>query len=406
MRKKISVLLIFLLLCIPIVTTGCTQKKEEEKTEEKTEKKEASGTPYKIGAVLSLTGDYSSLGGPEKNVIEMEVAKLNKNGGIKGHPVEVIYKDDKTDNTEAVKAVSQLIDQDKVICIIGASGTGQTLAMKPELQKASIPCVSLAGGNAISDPVDEWIFQVPWPNGVVVPKTLEYLKDKVEAKKIGLLYDSGGFGKDGKDVIEKEAGDYDIDVVSVESYGKDDTDMTSQLTKMKGKGAEAVVVWGAGKAPAIIAKNMKQLNMDVPYIGSHGIARKEFIEGAGDAAEGVVLAAGKIIVPDAYGEGSEAYDLAEEYINDYKDEYGEEPNGTFPAHAYDGIHIIFDALKRLDKLPDDVDPKELRGSIEETEGLVLTGGVFNYSAEDHYGTKPSDLIMIEVKDEKFSELEE
>jgi branched-chain amino acid transport system substrate-binding protein len=307
--------------------------------------------------------------------------------------------------TKAVTAAAKLIDQEKVIALLGATGTGQTMAIRSEIEKAQIPNVSLAGGNAISDPVNKWVFQVPWPNGVVVPKALQYLKDK-GIKSIALLYDSGGFGVDGQKVIEKEVSKYGMDLASSESYAPTDTDMTSQLTKIKGTDAGAVVVWGAGKAPAIIAKNMQQLDMKIPYVGSHGIARKEFIEGAGDSAEGVVFPAGKIIVPEAYGKGSEAFKLAEEYIKDYEQEFGEEPNGTFPAHAYDGIHIIFDALKRLDKLPDEVDPIELRDEIESTKNLVLTGGSFTFSKDNHYGTKPSDLIMIEVKDQKFAEAKE
>lgn len=396
MKKILSAVLVLLLCLMSFTAFGC-------KVAEKEKKKETSNTPYKIGAILSLTGDYSSLGGPEKNVIKMEVGKLNKEGGIKGHPVEVIYEDDGTDATKAVTAGAKLIDQDKVLAIIGTSGTGQTMAIRGEIEKAQIPNVSLAGGSAISDPANKWVFQVPWPNSVVVPRVLEYLKSK-GIKKIGLLYDLGGFGVDGQKVLEKEVGKYGIEIVSTESYDKDDTDMTSQLTKIKSAGAKAVVVWGAVKAPAIIAKNMKQLGMDVPYVGSHGIAGKEFIEGAGDAAEGVVFPAGKIIVPDAYGKGTKAYEVAIGYIDDYEKEYGDEPNGIFPAFAYDGIHIIFNALKRLDKLPEKVDPVELRDEIEKTEDLILTSGVFTYSAADHYGTKPSDLIMIEVKDKKFVEV--
>lgn len=281
MKKKICVLLVFLMFCLSLTAVSCTttEKKVEKKVEKK-EKKEASGTPYKIGAVLSLTGDYSSLGGPEKNVIEMEVEKLNKEGGIKGHPVEVKVEDDGTDATKAVTATTKLIDQEKVIAIIGTSGSGQSMAMRGEIEKAQIPDVSLAGGNAISEPVNKWVFQIPWPNGVVVPRTLDYLKKK-GIKKIGLLYDSGGFGADGKKVLDAEAGKADIEIVASESYGKDDTDMSAQLTKIKGAGAKAVVVWGAGKAPAIIAKNMKQLKMDVPYIGSHGIARKSSLRELG-----------------------------------------------------------------------------------------------------------------------------
>ena len=112
-----------------------------------------SGTePIKIGAIVSLTGSYAGLGEPEKKTIEMEVAKINDAGGINGRKVEVIFEDDGTDNTKAVAAVTKLISQDKVVAIIGSTGTGQSMAIRNEIDRAGIPQVSMAGG----DPASCW----------------------------------------------------------------------------------------------------------------------------------------------------------------------------------------------------------------------------------------------------------
>ncbi len=398
MRKGALIAIVLLLFCLSITTYGCKPAKEEK------EKSGVKGTPYKIGAVLSLGGGNKELDQLAKNVIELEVEKLNKQGGIKGHPVEVVIKDDGADSTKAVTVLTELIDQDQVIAIIGPTSNDSSMAALADIERAQIPIISLAGASFISAPVKKWVFQAPWPNGLAVSKTFNYLKNK-GIKRIGLLFEESSFGSDGKREMEEKAEEYGLEVVSSESYVEGEKDITSQLAKIKGVEVDTVLVWGAGKVPAVIAKDMKQMSMDILYVGAPGIAGKKFIKEAGTAAEGAVFPTGKIMVPETYGEGSRGDKLARQFIKDYKDEYGSEPDGTFAAHAYDGVHIVFDALKRIDKLPDEIDSRELRDTIEKTKGLVLTGGIFNYSEADHYGTKQEDLIMVKVEGQKFVRVE-
>jgi branched-chain amino acid transport system substrate-binding protein len=351
----------------------------------------ATNEPIKIGAIVSLTGTYAGLGQPEKNVIELEVDRINKAGGVNGRPIEVVLEDDATDEAKAVAAASKLIEQENVVAIIGATGTGQTMAVRGDVQRAAIPQVSMAGSTVITNPVDPLVFATPWSNTIVVPFTLDYLKGQ-GITKIGLITDSGGFGKDGKAVIAAEAPKAGVTVVADETFNPGDTDMTAQLTKIKNSDAQAIVMWTAGKEAAIVAKNAKDLGIELPFYGSHGIARREFIEGAGDAAEGVKFAAGKILVPKAYGEGSEAFTVATEFVDRYEAAYGEAPS-TFAGHAYDALYLIVEAAKRIDG---DVTPAALRDEIENTAGFVGIGGTFNMSAEDHNGMTENDLTMYEI----------
>ena len=259
---------------------------------------DGSQEPIKIGAILSLTGTYAGLGEPEKNLIELEVEKINDAGGVNGRPIEVIIEDDATDEAQAVAAASRLIEQENVVAIIGATGTGQTMAIRSDVQRAGIPQVSMAGGTVITDPVDPLVFATPWSNTIVVPFTLEYMKGQ-DITRIGLITDSGGFGKDGQAVFAAEAPKAGVEIVADETLNPGDTDMTAQLTKIKNSDAQAIVMWTAGSEAAIIAKNARDLGIDLPIYGSHGIARQEFIDGAGDAAEGVKLAAGLVLAPEA-----------------------------------------------------------------------------------------------------------
>lgn len=353
---------------------------------------DATAEPYRIGAILSLSGTYAGLGAPERQAIELEVKRLNDAGGVNGHPVEVIYEDDATDPAKAVAAATRLIEQEEVLAIIGATGTGQTMALRSEIQRAGIPQVSMAGGSVVTDDFDPLVFQTPWPNRIVVPFTLAALKDS-GFTKIALISDTGGYGVDGHALIVEGATTAGLTIVSDETFNPGDTDMTSQLTKIKGDSPDAVLMWNAGKEAAIVAKNMKQLGMTQPLFGSPGNGRKEFIGGAADAAEGFRFAAGKVLVPAAYGEGTPAYQVATDFIERYTEEYDMAPD-IFAGHAYDAFAVVADGLARVEG---EMSPAALRDAIEATDGLVGVGGTFTYSSDDHNGLTTDELVMYRIE---------
>src|SRR5450756_2858055 len=132
--------------------------------------------------------------------------------------------------------------------------------------------VCCAAGTKITQPVNEWVFRTPPTDSMAITKVLQYLKNTLKVTEIAILHDSNAFGTGGADELQSKAPGYGIQVVAREQYGSTDTDMTAQLTKIKQTPAQALVVWGTNPGPASIAKNMQQLGMTIPYIGSHGIA--------------------------------------------------------------------------------------------------------------------------------------
>jgi branched-chain amino acid transport system substrate-binding protein len=399
MKRLLTLLLVFSLF-ISLGLAGC-KKAVKEGAEEAVKK-----TPIKIGAIVSETGPYAGLGVPEKNTLEMEVKKINEAGGINGHKVELIIEDDGTDEAKTVAAATKLIEKDKVVALIGPTGTGQTMAIRQQVEEAEIPNVSMAGGNVITDQLSKWVFVTPPSNRIVVPFTLQYLKDEGWTK-IGLITDSGGFGKDGKAVIEEEVKNYGLEIVANETYNPTDVDMKAQLTKIKGTNAQVVLAWTAGKGASIIAKNVKELGMEIPLVVSHGIGMKAFIDGAGDAAEGVIFPiGGRVLVPDTFTEESELKKVTQEYVNDYTSTYND-TQSTFGGHAYDAFHITVNALKALDL--EKLDPetnlaelrKALRDAIEKTTDFPGIAGTFTYTPADHMGLSKDDLNMLVIRDGKW-----
>ena len=352
----------------------------------------ASSAPIKLGAILSLTGTYAAMGAAEKNAIELEVARINEAGGIDGRKIEVVIQDDGTDEAKAVAAATQLIDKDQVLAILGATGTGPTMAMRSELQRAGVAQISMAGGTAITSKFDPLVFQTPWSNTIVVPFVLNAMKSAGHTK-IALLSDTGGYGKDGRDVVLAEAKKAGMTIVSDQTFNPGDSDVSAQLTKIKSAQPQAVLLWTAGKEAAIAVKNARDLGLDVPLFGGSGQARLEFAEGAGDAAEGFVFGTGKSLTPSNWGEGSDEFKTVSDFADRYQEAYNEPPD-IFAGHAFDAMAIVTDALKRAGSDPT---PASLRDAIETTKELPGFGGVFTFTTSDHNGLTLEDLALYKIE---------
>ena len=167
--------------------------------------------------------------------------------------------------------------------------------------------------------------------------------------------------------------------------------MTAQLTKIKGSNPEVLVVWGTNPGPALVAKNMKQLGMTIPYVGSHGIANQTFIKLAADAAEGVVFPAGRLLVPSSITDAKQKA-ATEAFIHDYTFTYAAQPN-PFAGYALEAITILADAITRAGS----TDPKAIQTALDSTTGFAGPDGLYTYTKTDHDGLVASDMIMVKIQ---------
>jgi len=381
--RRVVALIVAFALVLGLV--GCAS---QEQTSEQT-----TAEPIKIGAILSLTGTYAALGASEKNALDLEVKRINDSGGIDGRPIEVIIEDDATDEAKAVAAASKLIEQDRVAAILGATGTGQSMAIRGDVQRAGIPQISMAGGTVVTSEFAPLVFQTPWSNTIVVPFVLEAVKS-AGISKIAVLSDTGGYGKDGLAVIEAEAPKAGLEIVGNETFNAGDTDLSAQLTRIKGTDAGAVLLWTAGKEAATAVKSARDLGIEVPFFGGSGQAKLEFAEGAGEASNGFTFGTGRSLIPANWGEDTENYSVVSDFAERYRSAYGEDPD-IFAGHAFDALAIVTDALKRAGT---DADAAALRDAIEQTRGLVGFGGNFTFSATDHNGLTAEDLALYRFED--------
>ena len=379
MKIKGRAIWIALILIVSLALVfSCTKEKE----------------PYKVGAVFSVTGRTSFLGEPEKKTAVMIAEAINKVGGINGHPLELVIYDDESDETKAVLAVKRLLKKDKVPVIIGPSLSGNTLAVVKVVNDAKVPLVSCAASNKIVTPVVDrkWVFKVPQSDTHAVEKVYDYLL-KNRINKIAIMSVSTGFGASGREELLRLAPEVGIEILADERYGPKDTDITAQLTRIRGTDAQAIVNWSVGPTQVLAVKNWHDLGMtNMPFYQSHGFGSRKNIKLAAGAAEGVFCPLGRVNIPDLVPADHPQKKVIEIYNKAYQAKYNE-PLSSFGGHGWDALNLVIDALKAVGP-----DSAKIRDYIETRTNFIGQHGVFNFSPTDHNGLTKEAFEMVVVKD--------
>jgi branched-chain amino acid transport system substrate-binding protein len=347
--------------------------------------------PIRIGAIFSVTGPASFLGEPEKNTAKMVEEEINQAGGLLGRKVELVVYDDESDATKAVTAVDRLIKKDKVVAIIGPSTSGNTLAIIPKVEEAKIPLISCAAAKKINQPVKKYVFKTAQSDAIFVKKIYQHAK-KNGWTKVALLSASDAYGSAGREDLKELAGQFGMTVVADEVFGPKDTDMTAQLTKIKGTPAQAIICWGTNPGPAVVARNRAQLGIKTTLYMSQGVASKKFIELAGkENAEGIFLPAGRILVEDQVDPKHPQKKVLGGYCKDFEAKC-KQPVSAFGGHAYDAMKLIEMAVRKGKS----AEPGAIRNNIEKIRGFWGIGGQYNLSAADHSGLTEDSMVMVEI----------
>ena len=352
------------------------------------------GDPIKVGALLAVTGPAAFLGAPEARTLEMLVEELNARGGVGGRPVRLIVKDTGGSPEKAISFARQLIEEEQVFAIIGPSTSGETMAVKAIAEEGKTLLLSASAAEVIVNPVAPHVFKVAPKDSFAAEVIFRRMK-KMGITRIGFLSSNTGFGKAGKEQVEKLAPAYGIQVAVSEVYDKAATDLTAEVTKIKAANVQAILNWSTEPAQAIVLKNVRQMGLGVPVFQSHGFANVQYARAAGAAAEGVIFPAGRVVVADALPAGNPQKAVLEAYKRAYEARYKEDVS-TFGGHAFDALMILVRAIELAGP-----DRAKARAAVENLRGFVGTGGVFNFSAADHNGLDIDAFELVTVKDGRF-----
>jgi branched-chain amino acid transport system substrate-binding protein len=357
----------------------------------------AAGQEIRIGGLLETSGFIASLGQPGLEGAQLAVEQINAAGGINGRKIQFINVNSESDNTKTVSGFRRLVEQDRVVAVVGPMSSGSVFAVADSVESAKIPMIANGASRGIVQPPEKrrFTFLAPLTDVVVQGVMLKDMQAK-GIRKIAILNSDVAFGTSGRDSLEKGVAAYGIAIVAKETFGNADTDMTPQLTKIRASEAEATVIWATGPGLAISTKNHRALGIKTPLYLAHSSNDFNFLRLAGDAANGVLLPSSKIYVTAALPPSDPQKPVVERFVRDYEKKYGKPP-ATFAGNGYDATMMLAEAIRKAG-----TDPVKLRDAIEATQDYVGVTALYRYSPTDHYGTRPESVVMLTVKDGKFT----
>lgn len=370
-----------------------------------TEVSTAPGAPYKIGFAPEVTGSGSFLGEPERNVAVIIAERLKEAGGIAGsdgvrHEVEVLIGDTESNPDAAVSLARRYIEEDEVVAIIAGSVTPISLAIAAVAEESEVPYISMASSLAIVTNPDTgatrpWVFKVAQSNGDVATWQVERVK-ALGAKSVCYLYENTGYGKDcftSSSTALEAAG---LAKVYEDSFERTDTEFP-QVTGVQAAGCDVVVVGAIPPGASLVTIALRDALPDVPIIHGHGVCTEDFISAAGAAAEGMEMPCSPVIVANDVAEDHPQKAQFMDFYQAYTEHTGE-PVSTFGGHGWDSLGWVLEALETL---PDGLSLAEQRAAVRDYLETGIkdwpgTAGVFNLSAEDHYGLTSDSFVWFKV----------
>ncbi|MEJ0018532.1 MAG: ABC transporter substrate-binding protein [Acetobacteraceae bacterium] len=350
--------------------------------------------PIVIGGMVETSGFLATLGNQGLEGMQLATDQINAAG--QGPQIRLVNVNTESDETKAVTVARRLIEREQVVGIIGAMNSGANLAILDLVQRAGVPLISNGASRAIVTPASErrWVFQVPL-NDLLATRTILAAMRAKGISKVALIAADSAFGVSGVQAWEQLGPEYGVAIVAQQTYGNLDQDMTPHLTNLRGKGAQAVVLWATGPGQSIAIKNYRQLGIDVPLYASPGAADPNVIKLAGAAANGVLFAASKLYVADALTGDDPQKSIVQAFAKDFAARYGRPPS-PFAGYGYDAVRMLHNAI-----LKGGTDKEKIRDAIEALTDYPAVTGIYSYSPNDHLGLKPGSAIMLTIADGAF-----
>lgn len=382
-HKQLTVL-VAVVLSTGLFLTGCSGGQKADKVGGTGKQEAKKAKPYKVGVILSTTGSYAQMGGPEKDAIVYYMDKVNKDGGINGHPIDLIVEDDEGSPGKAQTLVRKLIDQDKVAAIIGPAFSTTCQAAVVVAEEKKVPLIFFSPTGKIAQGKKYIFYNVP--DAALDAKAIsQFMVKDIKVKTIGIIYDTTEYGKTATAEFEKAVADIpELKILAKEAYDPTDTDMSPQLLKIKNTSPDIIYIGGSGAGPARVLKSIKQVGYQGKVVGSSGVANDATIKNAGTAAEGIYISSRL-----NFGNPNEVEKALFDFV---KEKNGGLPS-SFHANGWDGALLLVNAMRTAG---DDRD--KIRDTLENTKGLQGVIGVYNMTPTNHNGLSLDAVKMVRIKD--------
>jgi branched-chain amino acid transport system substrate-binding protein len=353
--------------------------------------------PVKIGHVAALSGGSAQSGEAITRGLTIAIDEINAKGGVLGgRKLELVQRDDESTPPKGLTAARELVFKEKVAVIFGGIDSPVALAMVPLLNKEKVPHMAVwAAGTGITrnGANPNYIFRVSAVDVLVDVKLLQYANEKFGAKKAGLILINNPWGESNeKGLIEAVKTNTAIQIAGVEKFENSDVDLVPQLTRLREKGADVLILVGNAAPGAQVMKARERLSWKVPVVSHWGISGGRFPELTGPTA-------GEAHFVQTYSFFGKQSPVGERVLAALKKKYpaikgpGDifAPIGT--ANAYDAMHLVAMAIEQAKSTDGDAIRTALEDLKGSYQGLIKTYSK-PFAADNHDALGPSDYIMV------------
>jgi len=380
MRKSLTIIAVMMLLLL----AACSGENAE--TEGSTGG-ETGTLSAKIGVVSYLTGAGAAYGEAITQGLKLAQSEINEQGDVN---IELVIEDSAGEAEQALSAAQKLMSDDEILAIIGPTLSTEFFAVAPE---ADLNGITIMGTSTTAEGVPEigdYVFRNAIPEALAIPTAMEKAIERTGAKKVAMIYGNDDvLTQSGFDTMKKTAEEMGLEILTIETFQKGQSDYNAQLTKIKNAKPDLVLASALYNEGAVIMDQARKMGIDVPFVGGNGFNSPQVLEIAGDAANGLIVAT------PWFGESEETKVV--DFNTKYEAEYGKLPD-QFAAQAYDALYIYADALKRAGE----ADRESFHEALAETKDFEGLLGNFSF---DEIGDVVMDVKVVEIKDGKFIEFE-
>ncbi len=352
---------------------------------------QAADDTIRIGFYCPLTGGSADMGVSARNGIRLAFEEINgMAGGVNGRKLELVERDDQANPEYAKKVVEELIQKDKVVAAMGVCNTGVGLATIEAFQNAKVPLiVPVSTGTPLTKKFagapENWIFRVSPRDEVQAPFIVaDALKRGF--RKVALFADTTGYGEAGKNDVEKALTEAGLKPVSVQRFAVGVKDLTDQVKEAKAAGADVVISYTVGPEAAVLARAIQGQKWNVQLMGSWPLSWRNFIDAAGPAGEGALVAVS--FVQQA------SFQRRNAFITAYQQKFNTNviPAPMAAAQGYDAALLLFYALHQAQST-DAAKIKQALENLNRQVAGVITTYDHPFSKTDHDALTGNMLVM-------------
>lgn len=368
------------LLVSLLFLSHCTRKEGSSSTAEAENK-----TVIRIGEFGSMTGSEASFGISTHRGVKMAIDEVNEQGGVNGKKLELITVDNAGKAEETISAVTRLVSQDKVDVLIGEVASSRSLAAAPIAQRAGVPMISPSSTNPKVTEIGDYIFRVCFTDpfqGTVISK---FAVEKLQAKTAAVFVDKKSDYSVGlADFFTRSFSELGGKVIEEQSYASGDIDFKGQLTNMRSKAPDVIVVPGYYTEVGLILKQARELGIKSVFLGGDGWDSPKLFEIGGNALAGSYFSNHySVDDPDPRVRG---------FVERYQKLFNNELPDSMAVLGYDATLVLVDALKRAPS----ASRKDIRDALANTKNFQGVTGIITI---DQNRNASKSAVVVEVTEE-------